>query len=103
MQTALREGVITDLDVAFSRDGPKKVYVQDKIIEKASTVYPIVKGTVGKNEGAVFICGDAKNMAKDVNKALLSVLMREGDYAAHEAEEILRRLKAEFRYHQDVW
>ena len=103
MRAALREGVITSLDVAFSRDGPKKVYVQDKIIEKASTVYPIVKGTVGKNEGAVFICGDAKNMAKDVNKALLSVLMREGDYAAHEAEEILRRLKAGFRYHQDVW
>jgi NADPH-ferrihemoprotein reductase len=103
MQLALSEGVITSLDVAFSRDGPKKVYVQDKIIDKASTVYPIVKGTVGKNEGAVYICGDAKNMAKDVNKALLSVLMREGDYAAHEAEEILRRLKAEFRYHQDVW
>ena len=103
MQTALRDGVITDLQVAFSRDGPKKVYVQDKIIEQASAVYPIVKGTVGKNEGAVYICGDAKNMAKDVNKALLSVLMREGDYAAHEAEEILRRLKAEFRYHQDVW
>ena len=103
MRAALRKGVITSLDVAFSRDGPKKVYVQDKIIEKASTVYPIVKGTVGKNEGAVFICGDAKNMAKDVNKALLSVLMREGDYAAHEAEEILRRLKAGFRYHQDVW
>lgn len=103
MQAALEDGVITSLDVAFSRDGPKKVYVQDKIIEKASTVYPIVKGTVGKNEGAVYICGDAKNMARDVNKALLSVLMREGDYAAHEAEEILRRLKNEFRYHQDVW
>lgn len=103
MQTALNDGIITSLDVAFSRDGPKKVYVQDKIIEKASSVYPIIKGTVGKNEGAVFICGDAKNMAKDVNKALLSVLMREGDYAAHEAEEILRRLKNEFRYHQDVW
>jgi len=103
MQSALNDGIITSLDVAFSRDGPKKVYVQDKIIEKASSIYPIIKGTVGKNEGAVYICGDAKNMAKDVNKALLSVLMREGDYAAHEAEEILRRLKNEFRYHQDVW
>ena len=103
MEQALADGVITSLDVAFSRDGPKKVYVQDKIIAKGADVYPILKGTVGKNEGQIYVCGDAKNMAKDVNKALLSVLMREGDYAAHEAEEIIRRLTSDFRYHKDVW
>jgi len=103
MEQALADGVITSLNVAFSRDGPKKVYVQDKIIDKGPEVYGILKGTIGKNEGQLYVCGDAKNMAKDVNKALLSVLMREGDYAAHEAEEIIRRLTSDFRYHKDVW
>lgn len=62
-------------------------------------VYLIVKGIVGKNEGAVFICGDAKNMVKDVNKVFLSVLMCEGDYVVYEVEEILCCLKVEFRYY----
>lgn len=100
MEKALSENVISSLNVAFSRDDPKKkVYVQDKIQMKAKDVYKILRSP----NGAVYVCGDAKHMSRDVNRALLQVLQREGEYAIHEAEEIIRRLVVDKRYMKDVW
>jgi len=100
MEKALGDNVISSLDVAFSRDDPKKkVYVQDKIQMKAKEVYKVLRSP----NGAVYVCGDAKHMSRDVNRALLQVLQREGEYAIHEAEEIIRRLVVDKRYMKDVW
>ena len=65
----------------------------------AKEVYKVLRSP----NGAVYVCGDAKHMSRDVNRALLQVLQREGEYAIHEAEEIIRRLVVDKRYMKDVW
>jgi NADPH-ferrihemoprotein reductase len=69
----------------------------------AKEIYDIMKGKRGGKEGSIYVCGDAKGMARDVHRALHSILMSEGEYAAHEAEEIVKRLADNGRYHKDVW
>ena len=101
------EGVLTGYHVAYSRQpngaSDKKVYVQDLLVQQSAAVYGVIKGTVGNNKGCVYVCGDAKGMAKDVHRALHTIVMREGGYAGHEAEEIIARLTSGGRYHKDVW
>lgn len=102
---------LSSLHVAFSRDpdahAGKKTYVQDKLMAAGKEIYAVMKGTagggVGANEGCIYVCGDAKGMARDVHRALHSILMTEGGYAGHEAEEIVKRLSDTGRYHKDVW
>ena len=122
MESALEgdDAHLSQLHVAFSRDPKaaaaaaaqgkdgkggtiKKTYVQDKLMTASKDLYDIMKGTVGASEGAIYVCGDAKGMARDVNRALHSILMTEGEYAGHEAEEIVKRLSDTGRYHKDVW
>ncbi len=104
MEDALRENVISALQVAFSRSSStRKVYVQDKLMSAANDLYNIMKGTVGANKGRIYVCGDAKGMARDVHRALHVILMNVGGYAAHEAEDIVKRLSESGRYLKDVW
>jgi sulfite reductase (NADPH) flavoprotein alpha-component len=97
-QDYLKEGVLTRLDVAFSRDQPEKVYVQDRMIEQAKELYQWLQ------EGAHFyVCGDANRMAHDVHQALISVVEREAGISREAAEAYVEDLKKTKRYQRDVY
>ena len=104
MTDAIASKTLSSLNIAYSRaTSDRKLYVQDKLMSAAKVIYDIMKGKRGGKEGSIYVCGDAKGMARDVHRALHSILMSEGEYAAHEAEEIVKRLADNGRYHKDVW
>jgi sulfite reductase (NADPH) flavoprotein alpha-component len=93
-----RKGLLTRIDVAFSRDTAEKVYVQHRILEHARTLYAWLE------QGAhVYVCGDAARMAPDVHAALCEVLVREGGRSPEQAQEEWLALKAGKRYQRDVY
>jgi sulfite reductase (NADPH) flavoprotein alpha-component len=91
-------GHLARLDTAFSRDQSDKIYVQDRMLENASEVWAWLE------EGAhVYVCGDAKRMAKDVDAALHRVIQTAGDRTVEQAAEYVTKLKEERRYQRDVY
>jgi sulfite reductase (NADPH) flavoprotein alpha-component len=97
-QRWLKEGVLTRMDVAFSRDTDKKVYVQHRMMEKSRDLFQWLE------EGAcVYVCGDEKNMAHDVHNTLLTILEREGSMSPEEASAYLTGLQQQKRYQRDVY
>jgi sulfite reductase (NADPH) flavoprotein alpha-component len=93
-----RDGVLTRLDTAFSRDQAKKIYVQDRIAEHAAEVYAWLE------RGAYFyVCGDATRMAKDVELALLDAIARGSNGTLDHASEYLAEMKKAKRYQRDVY
>jgi sulfite reductase (NADPH) flavoprotein alpha-component len=97
-QRHLKQGNLTRLDVAFSRDQSRKIYVQDRIRENSEDVYRWIE-----RGAAIYVCGDAKNMANDVNDALIDVLAREGGLNTDSAARKLKALRSEGRYQRDVY
>lgn len=97
-QTWLKDGVLTKMNLAFSRDTEEKVYVQHRIEENGEELYQWIK------EGAaIYVCGDEKNMAKDVHQSLLNVIQKEGHYNEEEAETFLTKLKKDKKYQRDIY
>lgn len=97
-QRWLKDGVLTKLDVAFSRDTDQKVYVQNRMLEKSRELYQWLQ------EGAVvYICGDEKKMAHDVNAALVTILEQEGGLSNDEALQYLANMQQQKRYQRDVY
>jgi len=97
-QTFMKDGVLTRMDVAFSRDKAGKVYVQHRMLEQAADLYAWLE------EGAhVYVCGDAANMAPDVHDALVTIVSDQGRIARESAEEYVRNLQREHRYQRDVY
>jgi sulfite reductase (NADPH) flavoprotein alpha-component len=93
-----RDGFLTRLDLAFSRDQEEKIYVQDRMLENAKELFAWLE------EGAHFyVCGDAKRMAKDVDAALHRIIAQEGGRSEEEAREYVEALKREKRYGRDVY
>jgi sulfite reductase (NADPH) flavoprotein alpha-component len=93
-----KDGVLTRLDTAFSRDQAQKVYVQDKMQEHAAELYKWLE------RGAYFyVCGDASRMAKDVESALLDVIAKGSDGTLERAAEYLAGMKKQKRYQRDVY
>jgi sulfite reductase (NADPH) flavoprotein alpha-component len=93
-----KDGVLTHLDTAFSRDQARKVYVQDRMQEKAAELYQWLE------RGAYFyVCGDATRMAKDVETALLDVIARGSNGTLDRAAEYLAAMKKQKRYQRDVY
>ena len=97
-QEALKDGALTRMDVAFSRDTPNKVYVQHKLWDQRSELIKWLDG------GAHFyVCGDAKAMAKDVRAALVRTYADVKALSAEAAEQAVVTLEREKRYLQDTY
>lgn len=97
-QRMLKDGALTRLDVAFSRDTEDKVYVQNRLLEKSREIFQWLQ------EGAhVYICGDEKHMAHDVHAALISILESEGSMSHEEATAYLADMQQQQRYQRDVY
>jgi sulfite reductase (NADPH) flavoprotein alpha-component len=97
-QRWLKDGVLTRMDVAFSRDQERKVYVQHRMLEKAKELYAWLE------EGAfIYVCGDKSRMAHDVHAALEAIIRQEGGLSEEAAAEYLKRMQQERRYQRDVY
>ncbi len=97
-QRWLKDGILTRLDVAFSRDTAKKVYVQHRMLEKSKELFRWI------TEGAhVYVCGDEKHMAHDVHAALAIILEQEGGMSSDEAAAYLADMQQQKRYQRDVY
>lgn len=94
----LAEGRMARIDLAFSRDQARKIYVQDRMRENAAELWVWLKG------GAYFyVCGDAHRMAKDVDAVLHEVVAQHGGMDAAAAVEYVKQLKKDKRYQRDVY
>ena len=98
LELMLGEKWLTRLDSAFSRDQEQKIYVQDRMLENGAELWSWV------NQGAhIYVCGDAKRMASDVDKALKAIAQTHGQMSESEATHFLKELQAEKRYCRDVY
>lgn len=97
-QKYVKSGLLSRIDLAFSRDQAQKIYVQDRIRERGADVYAWLQ------DGAhLYVCGDANKMAKDVQQALLEVIAEHGQLEPEAAEEYLNELRRAKRYQRDVY
>jgi sulfite reductase (NADPH) flavoprotein alpha-component len=97
-QKWLKNGVLTKMDVAFSRDQAEKVYVQHRMLEKRKEFYQWLE------EGAVvYVCGDEKHMARDVHQTILTILEKEGGLTSEQAAVYLDQMRKQKRYQRDVY
>lgn len=98
LQDYLKRGVLSKLDVAFSRDQAQKVYVQDKLLAKGAEVWSWLA------QGAhLYICGDGSKMAKDVHQALLQIAQTQGGLTEEAAADYFEQLRESKRYQKDVY
>jgi sulfite reductase (NADPH) flavoprotein alpha-component len=97
-QKLLRDGFLEKIDVAFSRDQEKKIYVQHRLFEKQKELYEWL------NKGAhIYLCGDMKQMARDVQQTLLQIFETQGGMTEEKAIEFMKALKKEKRLQLDVY
>ena len=94
----LEKGILTKLDLAFSRDQDEKIYVQDRMLESSAELFRWLE------KGAYFyVCGDALRMAKDVDATLRKIIEMEGNMTSEKADAYVNNLKKEKRYLRDVY
>ena len=86
------------MEVAFSRDQEEKIYVQHKLIENQKEIFEWIE-----NGAFVYLCGDRRHLAKDVNKTLLDIIRTQGGISEEQAEKYLKNLKREKRFQVDVY
>ncbi len=97
-QEWLKDGLLSRMDVAFSRDRGPKTYVQHRMLERAGELYGWLE------EGAhLYVCGDAAQMAPDVQETLTAIVAAEGGLAREGAEDYVRNLQRNQRYQRDVY
>jgi sulfite reductase (NADPH) flavoprotein alpha-component len=93
-----RDGLLTRLDLAFSRDQAHKIYVQNRMLENAAELWAWLE------DGAyLYVCGDAEKMARDVDRGLAYIIAKEGGMDAGAAKAYLTRLTRDGRYLRDVY
>ncbi|TXC92987.1 assimilatory sulfite reductase (NADPH) flavoprotein subunit [Metabacillus litoralis] len=97
-QKWIKDGVLTRMDVAFSRDQEEKVYVQHRMQDHSKELFEWLQ------EGAVvYICGDEKHMAHDVHQTLIDIIEKEGGLSREKAESYLADMQQNKRYQRDVY
>ncbi len=93
-----KDGIINELDLAWSRDQEEKVYVQHKMLERGAELWNWIQ------EGALFyVCGDASRMAKDVDQALRTIAQEHGSMSEEDSAVWIKSLQKEKRYLKDVY
>lgn len=101
-QTEIQEwlvtGTLTKLDTAFSRDQEKKIYVQDRIREKAKEFNRWLE-----NGASLYICGQKKPMSTDVEQAIVAVIANQRNISSEDAKAVLEQLESEGKYQKDVY
>jgi len=97
-QDHLKSGALSRLDVAFSRDQPEKVYVQQRLVEHGAELFAWLE-----EGGHFYVCGDATRMAADVHEALVGIVAKHGGKSREEAECHVEDLKKSGRYQRDVY
>jgi sulfite reductase (NADPH) flavoprotein alpha-component len=98
MQNYVQTGVLTKIDLAFSRDQEEKIYVQHRLQEKSEQLFQWI------NNGAyIFISGTKDPMSKDVEATLLRVIEEQGNKTTEEAKQYLVQMEKEGRYEKDVY
>ena len=93
-----KDGVLSRLEAAFSRDTVKKVYVQHKMLENSKELFEWLE-----NGAYFYVCGDKQNMAKDVHNTLIDVIEKEGVMTREAAEAYLNDMQEQGRYQRDVY
>ncbi|WP_371186797.1 assimilatory sulfite reductase (NADPH) flavoprotein subunit [Thalassotalea maritima] len=97
-QSYVKSGLLTKLDVAFSRDQAEKIYVQHKLRQHGAQVMQWLE------QGAhLYVCGDMSRMAKDVHQALVDIVVEHGQQSEEQAERYLKQLRINKRYQKDVY
>ncbi|QCI25623.1 assimilatory sulfite reductase (NADPH) flavoprotein subunit [Buchnera aphidicola (Sitobion avenae)] len=97
-QRYIKKGLITNMHLAWSQDEEHKVYVQDRIRENGKEIWSWIE------EGAqIYVCGNASNMAKDVEKTLLDIISENGSLNFEDACEFLNNLRLNKRYKRDIY
>ncbi|RXN06123.1 NADPH--cytochrome P450 reductase-like protein [Labeo rohita] len=94
-----KTGVLTALNVAFSRDQAEKVYVQHLLKKNKEVVWRLVH----TDNAHIYICGDARNMARDVQNAFYEIAEELGGMSRTQAVDYIKKLMTKGRYSQDVW
>ncbi len=98
IEAYLRSGLLTHLDTAFSRDQPEKIYVQHRLMENAPRVWSWLQA------GAhLYVCGDARRMARDVDATLHKIVAEQGRLSEAEATDYVAALVRAKRYQRDVY
>jgi len=98
LENYLKDGVLSELHVAFSRESDSKVYVQNKLWENRQSTWNLVE------QGAhIYVCGDARNMARDVQAMFIKIAMELGGKTEEEATKFIKELERQKRYQADVW
>ena len=98
LESYQESGLLTKLDLAFSRDQEAKIYVQDKMLEQGAELFLWLE-----QGGYFFVCGDAYRMAKDVDQALHAVIAKHGELTEQQAIDYVNQLKKDKRYVRDVY
>lgn len=97
-QDLISSNTLERMSVAFSRDQAEKIYVQNRLLEEAETVYQWLE------QGAhIYICGDMHRMAKDVHQALVQIISTQGGVSEQDAEARLEQFIEDKRYQRDVY
>lgn len=99
LQKYHHQGILTHLELAFSRDQNEKNYVQDRLLDRAAEIWQ----WIDNKKAYLYVCGDMSRMAKDVENALIKIISEQGDKSVQQAKDYLKNLKKENRYQRDVY
>jgi len=97
-QQWLKKGVLTKLNVAFSRDQAEKIYVQHKLLANSKEIFAWLE-----HGASFYVCGDKNKMAHDVEAALTQIVQQESGASPEKAAEYVKSLKKQRRYLEDVY